>query len=29
MAPPSGKKGIFGKLKDLVSGENPPKEEKK
>jgi molecular chaperone DnaJ len=26
---PSHKKGIFGKLKDLVSGENPPKEEKK
>ncbi len=26
---PAGKKGIFGKLKDLVNGENPPKEEKK
>jgi molecular chaperone DnaJ len=29
LSPPPPKKGIFGKLKDLVSGENPPKEEKK
>jgi molecular chaperone DnaJ len=27
--PPPPKKGIFGKVKDLFSGENPPKEEKK
>jgi molecular chaperone DnaJ len=27
--PPLPKKGIFGKLKDLVSGDPPPKEEKK
>jgi molecular chaperone DnaJ len=27
--PPAPKKGIFGKVKDLFSGENPPKEEKK
>jgi molecular chaperone DnaJ len=27
--PPPPKKGIFGKLKDLVSGDPPPKEEKK
>ena len=26
---PGPRKGIFGKLKDLVTGENPPKEEKK
>jgi molecular chaperone DnaJ len=28
-AAPAARKGIFGKLKDLVSGDNPPKEEKK
>ncbi len=27
--PPAPRKGIFGKLKDLVSGETPPKDEKK
>ena len=26
---PAPRKGIFGKLKDLVSGDNPPKDEKK
>ena len=29
MAAPKKEKGIFGKLKDLVSGDAPPKEEKK
>jgi molecular chaperone DnaJ len=28
-AAPAPRKGIFGKLKDLVSGDNPPKDEKK
>ncbi len=27
--PPTPRKGIFGKLKDLVSGDAPPKDEKK
>ena len=27
--PPAARKGLFGKLKDLISGENPPTEERK